>query len=258
MSGDLERRDAGAEWVGLLPAVGELAGKIAGTDFVPKAYRGNVAAVAACILTGHELGMGPMTSLRGINVIQGRVSMSSQMLGARVYAAGHSLEWGTSSDTEATVTLTRGDGLGAATVTFTMDMARRGGLTRNETYKAFPEAMLRARALSSVVAMAAPDVALGLEAAQPETPAKAAAKTMQLAVRAPVKVEAPAVEAAPVPPKASPGQVRHIMALLGKGLSRDDRLTKLGGIIGRDLDTMNALTFAEASLIIEALTDEQS
>jgi hypothetical protein len=60
---DVVRRNTDT-WTDVLPAVGDLAGKIAATDFVPDAMRGKPAVVAAAILYGRELGMEPMTALR--------------------------------------------------------------------------------------------------------------------------------------------------------------------------------------------------
>ena len=268
-----------AEWVEMLPAVGELAGKIAGTDFVPKGLRGNVAAVAACILTGHELGLGPMLALRGIVVIQGRVTISGELLGGMVLARGHALEWGESTPDAATVTLTRGDGLGSATVTYTMDMARRAGLTRNDTYKHHPEAMLRARALGAVVKMIAPDVSLGLESAAPDivppesgrktvtlTPPRPAveyppgtAETVRDAPSEPNRTPLPngTADEAPPLPNAAPAsrkQIAAIMARLPSPITRDDRLATLAGVLGVDsLASMSDLSTIEASAILERL-----
>jgi hypothetical protein len=50
-------------WADMLPAVGDLAAKISTTNFVPKGLRGKPAEIAACILTGREVGIGPMESL---------------------------------------------------------------------------------------------------------------------------------------------------------------------------------------------------
>ena len=50
----------------------KLASQINGTDFVPKAFRGKPEAVMAALLTGRELGLGPMTALQRIHVIEGK------------------------------------------------------------------------------------------------------------------------------------------------------------------------------------------
>ena len=45
----------------------------------------------ACILTGEELGLGPMQSLRMVNVIEGRPAASAELMRALVNRAGHRL-----------------------------------------------------------------------------------------------------------------------------------------------------------------------
>ena len=96
--------------------------------FVPKAMQGQPASVAAAILTGREMGLGPLTSLRGIDVIEGKPSLTSEMLAARIFAAGHRIEWRAVTDERVTVRIERGDGLSEAEVTWTMKDAQRAGL----------------------------------------------------------------------------------------------------------------------------------
>ena len=50
-------------WIALMGPAVELAKAVAGTEFVPRAMRDNVAAIAAAILYGDEIGLGPMQSL---------------------------------------------------------------------------------------------------------------------------------------------------------------------------------------------------
>src|SRR5262245_66596690 len=79
-------RDVVDGWALQIAAVAKLATYIAGTDFVPRAYRGQDAAVAAAILAGRELGIGPMTALQHLHVIDGRPAMSAQLMRALVFA----------------------------------------------------------------------------------------------------------------------------------------------------------------------------
>ena len=55
-------RDIVDGWGRQLADVAKLAGLIAGSPFVPEGLRSD-AAVAAAVLTGREIGIGPMTSL---------------------------------------------------------------------------------------------------------------------------------------------------------------------------------------------------
>ena len=132
-------------WVPVVAAVGDLASKIAGTEFVGKGFRGKPASTAAAILTGRELGLGPMASLRGLQVIEGSVSMTAQMMAGKILAAGHRVEWVENTDKAAEVRITRGDGLGEATARFTIADAQRAGLAGKTNWTKYPRAMLRAQ-----------------------------------------------------------------------------------------------------------------
>jgi hypothetical protein len=83
------QRDIVDGWVERAASVFKLADHICDTDFVPDAYRGNAPAVAAAILAGRELGIGPMTSLRHVQIVKGNPSLSAEYKRARVLAAGH-------------------------------------------------------------------------------------------------------------------------------------------------------------------------
>ena len=67
----------GRAWIQLMPAAAELAKQVANTEFVPKSLRGNPGAIAACVLYGDELGIGPMQALAKIAVIEGKPSLSA-------------------------------------------------------------------------------------------------------------------------------------------------------------------------------------
>jgi len=153
-------------WIDVVGPVAKLADHIGRTPFVPRSMQGKPEHVAAAILLGREMHLGPMAALRGIDVIEGRPSLTAQMLGARIYAAGHRIEWGEVTDKKCSVRVTRGDGLGSAEVTWTMADAERAGLAGKANWKKYPRQMLRARALTEAASMACPDVALGLDAAE--------------------------------------------------------------------------------------------
>lgn len=134
--------------------------------FVPRAYNGKPEAIAACILTGLELGLGPMESLRAIHVIEGRPSMSAELMLARAIRAGVRPKWIRNDETEARLELSR-DGFEPHTHSFTMDDARRGGCAGKDNWKRWPANMLRARCVSGALRAFAPDV-LGAVSYVPE------------------------------------------------------------------------------------------
>jgi len=121
-------RDIVDGWVEKAAAVFKLADYICDTDFVPKTYRGNAPATAAAILTGRELNMGPMMSLKHVQVVEGNPSLSAEYKRARVLGAGHEfsiLEW---NSTRCKVKgRRRGTNEPPLEVTYSMDDAGRPG-----------------------------------------------------------------------------------------------------------------------------------
>jgi hypothetical protein len=70
--------------IGSMAEVFRLAGALAeARNFEPRAYAGDANAIAAAILTGIELGIGPMEALRSIHMIEGKPTMSAEMMLAR-------------------------------------------------------------------------------------------------------------------------------------------------------------------------------
>lgn len=140
---------------------------IARTEFVPKGLRGNVPAILAAIMTGRELGLGPMESLRSIDVIDGRPSPSAEWMVGRVFEAGHIVVATEQTATSCTVRGTRFMGPDGTTYemefTFTIEMAKRAGLTNKSNWKNYPEAMLYWRAVAQLVRQFFPDVIRGIK-----------------------------------------------------------------------------------------------
>lgn len=148
-------------WVDVLPAVGDLAAKIATTDFVPDAMKGKPAAVAAAILYGREIGLGPMQSLQSISVIKGKPSLSAEAMRAMVLAAGHTMRFVEMTNTRCVVECRRAGETESTQVAFTMDDAKRMGLSGQKTYQTMPRQMLAARVTSEACRLVFPDVVAG-------------------------------------------------------------------------------------------------
>lgn len=205
---DLEKYTDVDSWAQMLGPVGDLAAKISGTELVGKGFRGKPASVAAAIFAGRELGLGPLTSLRGLQVIDGSVSMTAQMMSGKILAAGHQITWIETTDTAAEVRIVRGDGLGEATARFTLKDAQRAGLANKTNWQRWPRRMLQARALSEAASLIAADVILGLEAADaPEGQERPVQASAVVQVRSP-QAGTP-LRAAPEPPLAAPGMFTH-------------------------------------------------
>lgn len=156
------RRDVVDGWAGVLVHVEQLSRVVAGTEFVPKALRGSPAAVAAAILAGREIGVGPMTAMQHLHVIEGRPSMSATLMRALTLSAGHRLVIAEASNLRVTV---RGQRAGEdewSAVTWTMDDARQAGLDRRTPWRNYPRAMLLARATGELCRAVFADVVLGM------------------------------------------------------------------------------------------------
>lgn len=134
---------------------------IASTEFVPKSYRGNLPAIMACVATGRELGIGDLEALRSIYVVDGKPTLSAELMVRLVRRRGHSIR-GEFNPESVTATGRRGDNGDEMTVTWTMEMAKRAGLSGKDNWKRYPEALLWARAASQLCRMLFPDVVAGV------------------------------------------------------------------------------------------------
>lgn len=146
---------------GELGHIMEVVRSISTTDFVPKSLRGNNAAILACILTGRGLGLDPMHALRSIHIVDGKATLSAELMVTLARRAGHSItaEYG---DGQVTVKGRRGDNGDEMTVTWTMAMAQRAGLVGKDNWKKYPESMLWARGVSQLCRMLFADVLAGV------------------------------------------------------------------------------------------------
>lgn len=141
-------------WVPVLQDVAYLASRIADTDFVPAAYKGNNAAVAASILYGRELGLPPMTALKAIDPIKGTPSLSSEAMRALIVSAGHHLRFVESTATRCVMEGRRRDEEAWTRVAYTMDEAKSSGdAQKNAQYRSRPAEMMVARCTSRIARM---------------------------------------------------------------------------------------------------------
>jgi len=158
---DIVKRDTDG-WAVVLPAVGDLATKIAQTEFVPDALRGKPAAIAAAILYGRELGLEPMTSLRSINVIKGKPALSAEAMRAMVLAAGHHIAFEEMTASRCVIVGRRKGTEDTTRVTFTMDDAKKMGVGGGQQYSKMPRQMLAARATAELCRLIFADAIGGL------------------------------------------------------------------------------------------------
>jgi hypothetical protein len=151
-------------WVAVVQDVSRLADAICDTDFVPRAYRGNAPAAMAAILTGRELGLPPMTSLRHVQLVEGSASLSAEYKRARVLSAGHEFDVIEATNTTCTVSgRRRGSNKPPLVITYTIEDARRANLIKDRGgYQRRPRRMLFARAGTELCDFLFADVTNGL------------------------------------------------------------------------------------------------
>jgi outer membrane biosynthesis protein TonB len=214
---DIERYEQTDTWVPVLADVGSLAAKIADTDFVPGAYRGKPAAVAASILYGRELGLGPMTSLAAIDPIKGTPSLSAEAMRALIFAAGHDIRFVETTETRCVLEGRRKGQETWTRVAYTMDEAKKSGdAGKNQQYRTRPQEMMVARATSRLARMLFPEAIGGFPSPEEVdvdhdeaelTPAPTVTVVQEpKPKRAPAKRKAP-VKTAPKPAEVEAGPI---------------------------------------------------
>lgn len=145
-------------WTRIVGSVIKLANEIYDTPFVPDGLRGSSAAVAAAILSGREMGLGPMTSLANIDVIRGKPTQKPLLMRGMIQSKGHAWEDIESSDVRAVVRGRRRGESGWTTVTFTAQQAKTAGLDLGK----YPADKLYARASSRLAKHKFADVIMGM------------------------------------------------------------------------------------------------
>ncbi len=149
---------------------------LAKSALLPDALKNKAVDLTFAILTGQELGLPPMQSIRGINIIQGKPVLSADTMVACVLGSGRceyflQVE---ASDTSVTFETKRKGAPVSTKTTWTIAMAKAAGLTLKDNWRAFPRAMLSARAKAELARLVYPDVLAGIydpdEAANFNTP----------------------------------------------------------------------------------------
>ena len=267
-------------WVSVLGDVGDLATKIAGTEFVPEAMRGKPAAVAAAILTGRELGVPPMTALAHIHIVKGKPGMSAQLMRQLILGAGHELRYVETTNTRCVVEGRRRGQEDWTRVSFTADQAKNARIDLG----GYPEDKLVARATSRLARRVFADVLGGLPYL-PEEAAEAAAEYDSAPSATPTTTRAPAprrtaqrrTKPAPVEPETpaldepEPAPVESVemasaaqMTAMASAMSslgyrsRADQHDLASRLLGRDIATAKDITAQEAHSLLDDFVQAQA
>lgn len=187
----------------------ELSTLLAPSAMLPEALRGKPGDVMATIMTGAELGLLPMQSVRAIDMVKGRPTLKAEAQVALVRRRKDVCEYFRlveSSDRVAIYETRRAGDPGPTRLSFSIEQAQRAGLTGNPTWAKHPEAMLRARCSSALCRTVYSDLLLGIydpdEVSDRSTPSLAAPASVGEVVDAQFRAEQP-----PPAPSTSPSSI---------------------------------------------------
>lgn len=271
------------DWAEAAGAAYQVATRLVETSFVPAQFKGKPAEATAAILSGAEVGLSPMASLKSFDIIQGVAAPRALTLRAIVQSQGHEMILEESTETRCKMRGRRRGESEWTKVQWTTDRAKGLGLLGKDNWKKQPAAMLVARATGELARLIAADAILGIgytieEVAdgadvsialdappEAETPTTGK-RTMQRkptsgvvdAAQAGPSEEAPDAPAEEPAPEVSslitPAQSRKMHALANDlGLDREQRLAGIGHVIGRDVGSSSELSKAEAAKVIDAM-----
>lgn len=236
--------------------------RLAPSTILPTAYRGNAANAFVAAETGAALGLEPLQALASIAVINGRATLSSDLMAAVIRRAGHTLRIVENSPESVTATLIRADDKKFEfTVTWDKDKAVKAGLWgQRGPWSQYPTQMLRARAITEVARQGASEALMGM-IYSPEDFGATITEAGEV-IEAEVIDEAPAksAPAAPKPaskPAAAPSQPAPL----------DKPLTPAQASVAKGLQTLDFTQDAYTALCkrclgqivaVNALNDEQA
>lgn len=171
---------------------------LAGAALLPQQYRDNPSSVLWAMEYGRALGVDVVTAINSVHVINGRPTASADLIAGLVRKAGHRLRL-SGDDTRAVAVIVRADDPEFEyRVEWTVERAQRAQLLNKSTWKQFPAAMLRARAITEVARMACSEVLHGTIYTPEEVGANVDADG--------VPVSAPVEPLRAVPSQAAPAQ----------------------------------------------------
>ena len=120
------------------------------------------------VLAGREIGFGPIASMTGVHIVQGKPVIGANLIAAKVKAhPAYDYQITENTDTRCEIAFYQG-GAEVGRSSFTMDDARAAGLMGKDVWKKYPRNMLFARAISNGARWHCPDVFSGVTVYTPE------------------------------------------------------------------------------------------
>lgn len=233
-----------------------LAKQMAQSTLIPKALQGKPGDVLVVLLTGKEFGLGPMQALRGIHVVEGKAVMAADLMVGLCVARREVCAFFTLVESTAHKATYRTQRVGAPApveMTWTIEQAKAAGLAGKNNWRAYPDAMLRARCASALARVVFPDLLAGTydpeELGQPlfSEPAPAPVRETE----PPAQQEQATAPEAPPQKKGKPAR-RRLLEEAAK-VDRTKELVGLGKHKSLAIGALNDLQLGEALDEAEAI-----
>jgi hypothetical protein len=142
----------------------DLAKLLVASGLMPRGVQRPEAAFAI-IAAGRELGLTAMQSLRSIHIIEGKPTLSADLVAALCKSRQDVCQYFRLVETTDKVaryeTQRKGEPAPTA-MSFTWEDAQRAGVTGKDNWKKYPAAMLRARCITALARAVYPDLAMGV------------------------------------------------------------------------------------------------
>lgn len=122
--------------------------------------------VWAVVTAGRELGLAPFAALRGIYLIDGKPVISADAIVGLALKSGLCEYFVPTklTGTEVTFETKRKGSPTPVSYTYTLEQAKLAAVTGKDNWRKYPEAMLKARCISTLGRMVYPDVLMGVYA----------------------------------------------------------------------------------------------
>jgi hypothetical protein len=104
----------------------------------------------ALMLVAQAEGMHPATITQDYDIIQGKACRKTHSVMARFQQMGGKVEWHELTDAIADATFSHASG-GKLRMSWTIEQAKKAGLTNKENWRNYPRAMLRARLIAEAI-----------------------------------------------------------------------------------------------------------
>lgn len=265
-----------------LPEKIRYAQALSDANMLPAQYRKQPANLLFAIEYADMLGLSPMAAITGVHVIEGKPSASANLISGLVRKAGHRLRVFVERPQGGPVAVAQIVRSDDPEFTFEsrwdMARARTAGVATKHVWKSYPEAMLKARAITEVAREACEEALSGLSYTPEElganvdadgNPGGEAAPVARVqsqtgaSVRAAAQQVQAVVQEQPTPAAPEPSgvpmitqpQTRKMGALMReRGINgRDAALSYVAEVIGRTVGSRNELTREEAGRVIDDL-----